>query len=40
MVPTADVVDHWPDDVRDAPVNVAAAVEGVRRAESVAQTLD
>jgi PadR family transcriptional regulator, regulatory protein AphA len=30
------LVDQWPDDVRDAPFDVAAAEEGVRRAESVA----
>jgi PadR family transcriptional regulator AphA len=36
----AQHVDDWPDDVRDAPFDVAAAEEGVRRAESVAQILD
>jgi DNA-binding PadR family transcriptional regulator len=30
-------VDHWPDDVRDAPFDVAAAQEVVRLAESVAK---
>ncbi len=32
-------VDTWPDDVRDAPVDMAAAEEGVRLAESVAEIL-
>jgi PadR family transcriptional regulator, regulatory protein AphA len=30
-----DVVDGWPDDVRDAPFDVAAAQEGVDVAESI-----
>ncbi len=30
------VVEEWPDDVRDAPFDVAVAEEGVRLAESVA----
>lgn len=30
-----DVVDGWPDDVRDAPFDVAAAQEGVKLAESI-----
>jgi PadR family transcriptional regulator AphA len=34
------LVDHWPDDVRSAPFNVAAAEEGVRLAESVAEILE
>jgi PadR family transcriptional regulator, regulatory protein AphA len=33
------LVDDWPDDVRDAPFDVAAAKKGVRLAESVAQVL-
>jgi PadR family transcriptional regulator AphA len=33
-------VDDWPDDVREAPFDVAVAKEAVRRAESVAQILD
>lgn len=32
-------VDAWPDDVRDAPFDVAAAEEGVRLAESVPEIL-
>ena len=32
-------VDDWPDDVRVAPFDVAAAEEGVRLAESVAKVL-
>jgi len=31
-------VDQWPDDVRDAPFDVAAAQEAVRLAESVARS--
>ena len=33
-------VDGWPDDVRDAPFDVAAAEEAVRLAESVANVLE
>jgi DNA-binding PadR family transcriptional regulator len=33
-------VDHWPDDVRQAPFNVAAAEESVRLAESVAKIVE
>jgi PadR family transcriptional regulator AphA len=33
----SQLVDHWPDDVRDAPFDVAAAQEAVRLAESVAR---
>jgi PadR family transcriptional regulator, regulatory protein AphA len=33
----SQLVDHWPDDVRDAPFDVAAAQEAVRLAESVAK---
>jgi DNA-binding PadR family transcriptional regulator len=36
----SQVVDDWPDDVHDAPFDVAAAEEGVRLAASVAQLLD
>lgn len=36
---TSRLVDTWPDDVRDAPFDVAAAEEGVRLAESVAKIL-
>jgi PadR family transcriptional regulator AphA len=32
----SQLIDHWPDDVRDAPFDVAAAQEAVRLAESVA----
>jgi DNA-binding PadR family transcriptional regulator len=32
-------VDTWPDDVRDAPFDVAAAEDGVRRAEIVGEIL-
>ena len=35
----SQLVDHWPDDVRDAPFDVAAAQEAVRLAESVAKTV-
>lgn len=35
----SQLVDAWPDDVRDAPFDVAAAEEGVRLAESVAEIL-
>lgn len=31
------IVESWPDDVAEAPFNVAAAEESVRRAESVAR---
>ena len=34
----SQLVEDWPDDVRNAPFNVAAAEEGVRLAESVAET--
>jgi DNA-binding PadR family transcriptional regulator len=34
------LVDDWPDDVRQAPFDVAAAQESVRRAESVSEILD
>src|SRR5829696_7500890 len=30
-----EVVERWPDDVREAPFDVAAAEEGVARAESI-----
>jgi PadR family transcriptional regulator, regulatory protein AphA len=36
----SELVDGWPDDVRHAPFDVAAAEEGVRLAESVAKTLE
>ena len=32
---TSDIVADWPDDVREAPFNVAAAEEAVRLAESI-----
>jgi len=35
----SDVVDDWPDDVTDAPFDAAAAEEGVRLAEQVAEIL-
>jgi len=35
----SQVVDGWPEDVRDAPFDVRAAEEGVRRAESVAKII-
>ena len=31
----SDIVDGWPDDVKDAPFSVAAAEEGVRLAERI-----
>lgn len=34
------LVDEWPDDVLDAPFDVAAAKEGVQLAESIAGFLD
>ena len=34
-----DLVDGWPDDVRDAPYDVSAGLEGVRRAERVTALL-
>ncbi len=36
---TTQLIDTWPDDVRDAPFEVAAAQESVRLAESVAKVL-
>ena len=36
----SQIIDTWPDDVRDAPYNVAAAEEAVRLAESVAKVLE
>jgi DNA-binding PadR family transcriptional regulator len=36
----SQLVDHWPDDVRQAPFNVAAAEESVRLAESVAKIVE
>jgi DNA-binding PadR family transcriptional regulator len=36
----AELVDGWPNDVRHAPFDVAAAEEGVRLAESVAKSLE
>jgi PadR family transcriptional regulator, regulatory protein AphA len=36
----SQLVDSWPDDVRDARFNLAAAEESVRLAESVAQILN
>jgi PadR family transcriptional regulator AphA len=36
----SQVVDRWPDDVRDAPFDVVAAEESVRRAESVAEIVE
>jgi PadR family transcriptional regulator, regulatory protein AphA len=33
------LVDAWPDDVRDAPFDIAAAEEGVRLAEAVTEIL-
>ena len=35
----SDVVDAWPDDVRDAPFNTRIAEEGVALAESVSEVL-
>jgi hypothetical protein len=35
----SDVVEQWPDDVRDAPFDAAAAAETVRRAESITAVL-
>ena len=37
---SSKLVDDWPDDVRDAPFDVAAAEEGVRLAESVAKIVE
>ena len=36
----SQLIDDWPDDVRDALFNVAAAEEGVRLAESATRILD
>jgi PadR family transcriptional regulator, regulatory protein AphA len=36
----SQVVDSWPDDVRDAPFDPAVAEDGVRLAESVAGIVD
>jgi hypothetical protein len=33
------VVRDWPDDVLDAPFDIAAAQESVRRAESIGEIL-
>ena len=35
----SQVVDDWPDDVRDAPFDAGAAEESVRLAESVPKIL-
>jgi DNA-binding PadR family transcriptional regulator len=35
-----DHVEQWPDDVRDAPYDLAVAKEAVRRAERVARSSD
>jgi DNA-binding PadR family transcriptional regulator len=35
----SNIVERWPDDVRDAAFDVEAAEEGVRRAESIATIL-
>jgi hypothetical protein len=35
----SQLVDDWPDDVRDAPFDVAAAKEGVLLAESLTKLL-
>jgi hypothetical protein len=35
----SQVVDSWPDDVRNAPFDTGAAEEGVRLAERVARTV-
>jgi DNA-binding PadR family transcriptional regulator len=35
----SELVEDWPDDVRDAPFDTEQAEESVRRAESVASTL-
>jgi DNA-binding PadR family transcriptional regulator len=40
VVWASEVIDDWPDDVRDAPFDASLAAESVRRAESVAQLLD
>jgi PadR family transcriptional regulator, regulatory protein AphA len=32
----SDLVESWPDDVRDAPFNADEFAEGVRRAASIA----
>jgi DNA-binding PadR family transcriptional regulator len=34
------IVADWPDDVRDAPFNIAAAEEGVRLAEGITAVLE
>jgi hypothetical protein len=34
------VVEHWPEDERDAPLDVAVQRESVRLAESIATILD
>ena len=36
---STQVVDRWPDDVRDAPFDAGAAEEGLRLAEGVAEIL-
>ena len=36
----SQVVDSWPDDVRNAPFDAGAAEEGVRLAESVAKIVE
>lgn len=35
-----EMVESWPDDVTEAPFDVAAAEEGVRLAESIVEMLD
>ena len=36
----SQLIETWPDDVRDAPYDVAAAEESVRLAESVARAFE
>ena len=36
----SQLVDDWPDDVREARFDVAAAKDGVRLAESVAKIVE
>lgn len=40
MVWASEIVDTWPDDVRDAPFDVAVAEENVRLVESVAKIVE
>jgi hypothetical protein len=39
VVWASDIVEDWPDDVREAPFNTVVAAEGVQLAESITALL-